>query len=148
MPVTLFVLATCCMSAFGANHAGDNRETAFDSDWRFLRADASGADAPGFDDAAWRRLDLPHDWSIVDLPPLAVSVPELPVVDGQWRFQKGDDAAWKAPKFDDSQWQSVTLPDTWEHHSDCTNDNVYGWFRRPIEIPAECKGKDFDLLLG
>jgi len=52
MPVTLFVLATCCMSAFGANHAGDNRETSFDSDWRFLRADASGADAPGFDDAA------------------------------------------------------------------------------------------------
>ena len=27
-------------------------------------------------------------------------------------------------------------------------DNAYGWFRRRIEIPADCKGKDFDLLLG
>jgi beta-galactosidase len=121
----------------------------FDSDWRFLRADAPGAEAPGFDDSAWRLLDVPHDWSIEDLPPLEKSlVPELPVVTGQWRFQKGDDAAWKTPDFDDSQWQSVTLPDTWEHHSDYTSNNVYGWFRRRIEIPAECKGKDFDLLLG
>ena len=36
----------------------------FDRGWRFLRSDAPGADQPGFDDAAWRRLDLPHDWSI------------------------------------------------------------------------------------
>jgi len=128
--------------------AAANRDGSFDSGWRFLRADAPGAEAPGFDDSHWRLLDVPHDWSIEDLPPLEILVPELPVVTGEWRFQKGDDAAWKAPKFDDSQWQSVTLPDTWEHHSDYTNDNVYGWFRRRVEIPAECKGKDFDLLLG
>lgn len=36
----------------------------FDSDWRFLKADAAGAEASAFDDAAWRRLDVPHDWSI------------------------------------------------------------------------------------
>jgi beta-galactosidase len=141
------VVAACCMGVSGAdrvNHHG----ISFDSDWRFLRADAPGAEAAGFDDTAWRLLDLPHDWSIEDLPPWAASVPELSVVDGQWRFQKGDDAAWKAPQFDDGQWQSVTLPDTWERHSDYTNNNVYGWFRRRIEIPAECQGKDFDLLLG
>jgi beta-galactosidase len=121
----------------------------FDSDWRFLRADAPGAEAPDFDDTTWRLLDLPHDWSIEDLPPLEESsVPELAVVNGLWRFQKGDDMAWKAPDFDDSRWQSVTLPNTWERHSDYTNNNVYGWFRRHIEIPAECRGKDFDLLLG
>jgi len=124
------------------------RESNFDSDWRFLRADAPGAETPEFDDAAWRLLDLPHDWSIEDLPLREVSTPELPVVKGQWRFQKGDDAAWKAPQFDDHQWQSVTLPDTWQHHSNYTNEYVYGWFRRTIEIPADCKGKDFDLLLG
>ncbi len=141
------VVAACCMGASGADRV-NNHETSFDSNWRFLRADAPGAEAPGFDDTAWWFLDLPHDWSIEDLPPLEVSVPELPVVTGQWRFQKGDDAGWKAPKFDDNQWQSVTLPDTWQHHSDYTNENVYGWFRRSIEIPAECKGRDFDLLLG
>lgn len=36
----------------------------FDADWRFLKADAPGADQPNFDDSAWRRLDVPHDWSI------------------------------------------------------------------------------------
>ncbi|HJQ31657.1 MAG TPA: glycoside hydrolase family 2 TIM barrel-domain containing protein [Pyrinomonadaceae bacterium] len=35
-----------------------------DKDWRFLKGDAEGAERPEFDDAAWRRLDVPHDWSI------------------------------------------------------------------------------------
>jgi len=125
------------------------RERCFDSGWRFLRADAPGAEAPAFADSSWRTLDVPHDWSVDDLPPLAASpVPELPVTVGQWRFQKGDDPAWKARTFDDHDWQSVSLPDTWEHHSNYTADNVYGWFRRRIDIPAECAGKDIDLLLG
>jgi beta-galactosidase len=38
--------------------------TSFDPDWHFLKGDAPGADQPAFDDAAWRRLDVPHDWSI------------------------------------------------------------------------------------
>ncbi len=45
------------------------REQSFDEGWRFLRGDAIGAEAPGFDDSNWRRLDLPHDWSIEDLTP-------------------------------------------------------------------------------
>jgi beta-galactosidase len=36
----------------------------FDDDWRFLKADAPGAERPEFDDSAWRKLDVPHDWSI------------------------------------------------------------------------------------
>ena len=32
--------------------------------WRFIRGEHVGAEAPGFDDSAWRVLDLPHDWSI------------------------------------------------------------------------------------
>jgi beta-galactosidase len=146
--VSLAFLAACCTGVSGVNPAA-GRDRSFDSGWRFLREDAPGAEAPGFDDTAWRTLDVPHDWSIEDLPPRETSpFPELSVVNGSWRFQKGDEAAWKARKFDDSQWQSVALPDTWEHHSDYTADNVYGWFRRRIEIPAECAGKDFDLLLG
>ena len=54
-----------------ANQALASRRGALlDFDWRFLRADAPGAEAPGFDDSAWRRLDVPHDWSIEDLPPV------------------------------------------------------------------------------
>jgi beta-galactosidase len=36
----------------------------FDRDWRFHLGDARGAEQPGFADRGWRRLDVPHDWSI------------------------------------------------------------------------------------
>ena len=36
----------------------------FDGDWRFFKGDAPGAEQPGFDDSKWRKLDVPHDWSI------------------------------------------------------------------------------------
>jgi beta-galactosidase len=38
--------------------------TPFDSDWRFLKADAPGAEQSVFDDSHWRQLNVPHDWSI------------------------------------------------------------------------------------
>lgn len=44
------------------------RTSLFDADWRFHRGGAQGAEQPAFDDRDWRRLDLPHDWSIEDLP--------------------------------------------------------------------------------
>ena len=40
----------------------------FDSDWRFHYGGAQGAEMAEFDDSGWRKLDLPHDWSIEDLP--------------------------------------------------------------------------------
>ena len=36
----------------------------FDFGWKFFKGDAPGAQQPAFADAAWRSLDLPHDWSI------------------------------------------------------------------------------------
>src|ERR1051326_4321000 len=45
-----------------------NNVALFDADWRFHRGGAQGAEAPDFDDSKWRKLDLPHDWSIEDLP--------------------------------------------------------------------------------
>ena len=36
----------------------------FDFDWKFSKGEASGAQEPGFADASWRTLDVPHDWSI------------------------------------------------------------------------------------
>lgn len=55
-------------TAFSASVAEPAHERNFDSDWHFLRADAPSAEVPDFDDGAWRVLDLPHDWSIEDLP--------------------------------------------------------------------------------
>lgn len=40
----------------------------FDKGWRFHRGGKQGAEAVDFNDASWRLLDLPHDWSIEDIP--------------------------------------------------------------------------------
>jgi len=44
------------------------RNILFDNDWLFYRGGQVGAEKPSFDDSSWRTLDLPHDWSIEDLP--------------------------------------------------------------------------------
>ena len=38
--------------------------SSFDTSWLFLKGDVTGAEQSDFDDAAWRKLDVPHDWSI------------------------------------------------------------------------------------
>ncbi len=40
------------------------RRIRFNDDWRFFKGEAAGAENPGFDDAKWRALALPHDWAI------------------------------------------------------------------------------------
>jgi beta-galactosidase len=145
----LLAIVSLVSGCASLDHGTPPRTLSFDQNWRFYRGEVPGAENPDFDDTAWRLLDVPHDWSIEDLPPREEALAqELPAVTGSWRFQKGDDITWKAADFDDSQWQSVALPNTWERHSNYTDDNVYGWYRRHIDIPAEYRGKDFYLLLG
>jgi beta-galactosidase len=43
------------------------RGSTFNDNWKFFRGDASGAYNVGFNDASWRKLSVPHDWSI-ELP--------------------------------------------------------------------------------
>ena len=45
-----------------------DRTASFDAGWRFHLGDAPGADAAAFDDAAWRHLDVPHDYMIEGVP--------------------------------------------------------------------------------
>jgi beta-galactosidase len=45
--------------------AGQGRVTEdFDASWLFSLGDFQSAMMPGFDDSGWRKLDVPHDWSI------------------------------------------------------------------------------------
>lgn len=46
------------------SYSGDARKVNFDENWKFNLGDVSGAEAPAFNDAAWRTLNLPHDFSI------------------------------------------------------------------------------------
>ena len=49
------------------------RDQPFDTGWKFFRGAGDEHSAASFDDSAWRGVDLPHDWSIEDLPPVADS---------------------------------------------------------------------------
>ena len=62
----VLLLAQCTLGP--GELVADRRDQPFDGNWRFLRGDGEGLTSPSFDDSAWRSLDLPHDWSIEDLP--------------------------------------------------------------------------------
>jgi beta-galactosidase len=47
--------------------AQKNTRINFDDDWNFHLGGAQGAEKNNFDDSKWKKIDLPHDWSIEDL---------------------------------------------------------------------------------
>ncbi|HEX3142512.1 MAG TPA: glycoside hydrolase family 2 TIM barrel-domain containing protein [Pyrinomonadaceae bacterium] len=59
--VLLVLILIAAVSAFAQSA---RITSSFDRDWLFLKSDAPGADKQDLDDAAWRTLDVPHDWSI------------------------------------------------------------------------------------
>jgi beta-galactosidase len=59
--------ASLCLSSFShaaAPAPGPREIIPFDSGWHFHLGDLPAAWQPAFDDADWRVLDVPHDWSI------------------------------------------------------------------------------------
>ena len=59
-----WAIAAACILSAAPLFAASRITLAFDADWRFLKSDAPGAETPGFSDAGWRAVNLPHDWSI------------------------------------------------------------------------------------
>jgi beta-galactosidase len=66
----LLLFFTSCMLIPGVLIAQniENGTNRFDSDWRFHLGGALSAESLKFDDTQWRVVDLPHDWSIENLP--------------------------------------------------------------------------------
>jgi beta-galactosidase len=60
--MTFSLLLICFHSGFSQNKPV--RKQLFNNDWKFYLGDVPEAKALNYDDSAWRRLDLPHDWSI------------------------------------------------------------------------------------
>jgi|GEM_PF-2916360 len=85
--------------------------------------------------------------AIGDVEPALFTVPEKSLA-GEWQFRKGNDESWVDPGYDDSGWQTVELPANWEDHSDYTDDQVYGWYRKTIEIPEEWDGNALEIPMG
>ena len=146
-----FILLFLNSITFQSNAQTTKRETLFDDGWKYFPGEINGAENPSFNDKSWKDINLPHDWSIEGLArPEAKGEDaiEFAVVKGEWKFKEGDNILWKSPDLIDSSWQTVKLPATWEEHSNYTQDNVFGWYRRELTVPAELKGKDIYINVG
>lgn len=59
LPLVLSLLLFC-----GMNHLSARERRLFDRDWLFSRSDSAEMAQTAYDDSGWRKLNLPHDWSI------------------------------------------------------------------------------------
>ncbi|WP_435354848.1 glycoside hydrolase family 2 TIM barrel-domain containing protein [Emticicia sp. SJ17W-69] len=66
LPIVFFMLNFSQIS-FAQNIIKIGRQILFDSDWKFKKGKGIDAKATNFNDSDWRKLDVPHDWSIEDL---------------------------------------------------------------------------------
>lgn len=60
---TCLIIVSCFLLSI-SNAQSPRKIISFDNDWKFIRDDAKGAEQNNFNDAAWRTLNVPHDWSI------------------------------------------------------------------------------------
>ncbi|MFT2009955.1 beta-galactosidase GalB [Pontibacter sp. 13R65] len=64
--ITLLLSLYACQSAKqdGTAESSARSHADFTKNWTFHLGDQPGAQEPGFSDASWRKLNLPHDWSV------------------------------------------------------------------------------------
>jgi beta-galactosidase len=62
------VILILVLTSFHVKSQVVRSEFLFDDGWKFFKGDIKGAEKPSFDDRSWREIDLPHDWSIEELP--------------------------------------------------------------------------------
>ncbi|MCX6218411.1 glycoside hydrolase family 2 TIM barrel-domain containing protein [Spirosoma sp.] len=67
MNIRLLVITLLAASQSLAQ-SGPTRTRLLDADWDFFRDSTATDQQPAFKESTWRKLSLPHDWSIEDLP--------------------------------------------------------------------------------
>ena len=65
--VLIWIFFACSPNA-NHNESVNDRVVPFDLGWKFVRDSVAGAEKPSYNDSSWRSIDLPHDWSIENIP--------------------------------------------------------------------------------
>ncbi|HEU5218413.1 MAG TPA: glycoside hydrolase family 2 TIM barrel-domain containing protein, partial [Gemmatimonadales bacterium] len=68
LPLKTATILALALAALTRPASAQRQRLSLDPGWRFVLGNPAGAERIGFDDKAWRRLDLPHDWSIEGTP--------------------------------------------------------------------------------
>jgi len=64
LPIVVRLLVMGCFAGDSRYQEDMQRKQLFDNQWKFHPGDISAAYKVDFNDHVWRKLDLPHDWSI------------------------------------------------------------------------------------
>jgi len=90
------------VSTSAARVNSPRQELRADAGWKFFLGDPSGAESVSFEDASWRSLDLPHDWSIESKPekdkPSGAGEGYFPGGIGWYRKKFEAPVAWKGSR--------------------------------------------------
>jgi beta-galactosidase len=65
-PMRTFFFALVVALGFTPAFAGERVTLNFNPDWKFIKADPAGAEAPDFDDRAWATVSAPHTFNDID----------------------------------------------------------------------------------
>jgi beta-galactosidase len=60
----LIITVLLFLTSLSYANSRPGKTTNFDKDWTFHLGEVSGGESPDLDDGQWRKLNLPHDWSI------------------------------------------------------------------------------------
>ncbi|VGO17797.1 Beta-galactosidase BoGH2A [Pontiella desulfatans] len=109
----------------------------FDLGWKFALGDRAGAEAVGYDDASWRMLNLPHDWSIEgeydESNPMGDTCGYLPAGIGWYRKTIAVDPAWKG-RHVEIAFDGVFMNSTVWANGKKLGDRPYGWISFAYDV--------------
>jgi beta-galactosidase len=81
----------------------------FDSGWRFHLGDVEKAERSDYNDSSWRSVDLPHDWSIEDIPGTTSPIDSLAVGGSSTGYLVGGTAWYRKSFFADNSVKEKIL---------------------------------------
>jgi sialate O-acetylesterase len=68
-------------------------------------------------------------------------------LEGNWKFEIGDDSTWNNPKLNDSKWNEIHVPSPWEDQGYAGYDG-YAWYRKHFKFTGGHRGAPLYLLIG
>lgn len=120
-------------------YTGTERTINFNDHWRFNLGDASGAQAPAFNDAMWEDVTLPHDYSMDQAYTTSGEAESgyLPGGVGWYRKTFTVDPTWKAAKRLSIHFDGVYMNAEVYLNGHKLGAHPYGYTAFSFELPAD-----------
>ena len=136
--VLLFIGCTFVGNSQSKKNQIDTRvRSSFNSNWKFIQNDITGAEQIEFNDASWRTLNLPHDWSIEgaydEKNPMGDQCGYLPAGFGWYRKTITVPATWKG-KHVEIAFDGVFMNSTVWANGKKLGTRPYGWVSFAYDI--------------